>query len=103
MRRGSDGRLAISPGHAGSSVHNNGMGSETYLEAFMSGFEFVLLAMRGRLAEVELPDDEKARMEAFLEDYWRISRAYHDRQPGKLEPLSVTGPVPVELAPTMAN
>jgi hypothetical protein len=56
-------------------------GSETsdYLEAFMSGFEFVLLAIRGRLADARLSDDERERLLAFLEDYERIARAYHAR------------------------
>lgn len=56
-------------------------GSETsdYLEAFMSGFEFVLLAIRGRLAESDLSEHERATLLAFLEDYERIARAYHTR------------------------
>ena len=60
---------------------NGGIGSEAYLDAFMNGFEFVLLAIQGRLAEAGLREDERRRLEAFLDDYWRIARAYHDRRP----------------------
>ncbi|MFA5861948.1 MAG: hypothetical protein WDA16_09680 [Candidatus Thermoplasmatota archaeon] len=52
---------------------------DAYLEAFMNGFEFVLLAIRGRLAEDNLPPAERARLEAFLQDYWRIVNAYKER------------------------
>ena len=54
--------------------------AEGYLDAFMNGFEFVLLAIRGRLAEENVPAGERARLEAFLADYWRIVRAYQERQ-----------------------
>lgn len=54
---------------------------DAYLEAFMNGFEFVLLAMRGRLQEGQLPPEERARLESFLEDYARITRAYRERRP----------------------
>jgi hypothetical protein len=59
----------------GASADPNG-----YLDAFMNGFEFVLLAMRGRLLEADLPPAERARIEAFLADYWRIVEAYQQRQ-----------------------
>ncbi|GEM_PF-5101501 len=59
------------------------LASDAYLEAFMSGFEFVLLAIRGRLAEGEVPPEERARLEGFLADYWRISASYHARHPAK--------------------
>lgn len=54
-------------------------GPDAYLEAFMNGFEFVLLAIRGRLAEDSVPAAERARLEAFLEDYWRLVNAYKER------------------------
>lgn len=55
------------------------MAEDAYLDAFMHGFEFVLLAIRGRLAEEGLPPRERERLEAFLADYARIVRAYRDR------------------------
>lgn len=81
-----------------------GTASEEYLAAFMNGFEFVLLAIRGRLAEDHVPPAERARLEAFLEDYWRLSRAYHDRHPAP-EPsgLGIHGRLPVEVVPAMKN
>ena len=82
------------------------VGSEAYLEAFMNGFEFVLLAMRGRLAETDLPAAERQRLEAFLADYWRISRAYHDRHPAPAAAtagLGIQGLLPAEVAPVMQN
>lgn len=57
------------------------LASDAYMEAFMSGFEFVLLAIRGRLAEANVPPAERERLESFLADYWRISASYHARQP----------------------
>ena len=62
-------------------------GPDGYLEAFMNGFEFVLLAMRGRLQEADLPTDERARIEAFLADYWRIVQAFQARAPVPLRRL----------------
>jgi len=50
-----------------------------YLEAFMSGFEFALLAIRGRLADARLSDVERESLLAFLADHERIARAYHAR------------------------
>lgn len=46
----------------------------------MSGFDFVLLAMRGRLAEGDLPAEERAKLEGFLADYLRISEAFRARR-----------------------
>lgn len=53
---------------------------EPYMEAFMNGFEFVLLAIRGRLAEGKLPESERARLELFLQDYSRIAESYRARR-----------------------
>ena len=53
----------------------------------MNGFEFVLLAIRGRLAEGNLPAAERERLELFLADYSRIAQAYRKRRaadPGAL-------------------
>lgn len=52
---------------------------DAYLEAFMNGFEFVLLAMRGRLQDAGLDAQERARIESFLDDYARIVSAYRSR------------------------
>ena len=85
-------------------VQGGNVGSDGYLEAFMNGFEFVLLAIRGRLAETDLPDEERQRLEAFLEDYWRIAKAYRDRRPAP-EPsgLSVSGPFAADLKAVAPN
>lgn len=81
-----------------------GTASEEYLQAFMSGFEFVLLAMQGRLEEGTLPEEERARVEAFLADYWRIARAFHDRHDAPASAATVfQGPLQVDVPPAMAN
>ena len=59
---------------------------DAYLEAFMNGFEFVLLAMRGRLQEDALPPAERARIEAFIADYARITQAYRERRVAPVDP-----------------
>lgn len=69
----------------------------------MSGFEFVLLAIQGRLAEPTLDPAERARIESFLADYWRISESYHQRHAPKVEAPAVVLPFPVELAPQVVN
>lgn len=88
---------------------DSGIGSDAYLDAFIHGFEFVLLAIRGRLAENNLPAAERERLEGFLEDYWRISRAYHARRPAPAAAaadasfLGIQGRLPAEIAPVMKN
>jgi hypothetical protein len=84
-------------------MQQTGMASEAYLEAFMSGFEFVLLAIRGRLAEPGVPAAERARLESFLADYWRISAAYHERHPAPGQGLGIGGPFRAELPSVAAN
>jgi hypothetical protein len=80
------------------------LGSDAYLDAFMNGFEFVLLAMRGRIQEADIPVDERARLEAFLADYMRISKAYHDRTPAPARKgLTIDGRMPVDVVPAMVN
>lgn len=70
----------------------------------MSGFDFVLLAMRGRLAEADLPDTERDRIETFLADYWRISRAFHERHEAPVPSgILVQGPVLSEVPSAMVN
>ncbi|HEX2023013.1 MAG TPA: hypothetical protein VHH36_09870 [Candidatus Thermoplasmatota archaeon] len=78
-------------------------GQDAYMEAFMNGFEFVLLAIRGRLAEAGLDDAERQRLEAFLADYWRISAAYRARRGEGRDALRVRGPIDAALTPVMAN
>ncbi len=51
--------------------------SEDYLDAFMNGFEFVLLAMHGRLAELD--DESQAKVRSFLLDYERVVGGYKAR------------------------
>ena len=81
-----------------------GTGTEDYLQAFMSGFDFVLLAIQGRLKEGNLPEAERARIEAFLADYWRISRAFHERHEAPAPAgLAIKGPVTADLPPLAAN
>lgn len=77
---------------------------EAYMEAFMNGFEFVLLAIRGRLAEEDLEPAERARLEVFLADYSRIAQAYRLRRVAVApEGLVVSGRVPAEILPVMGN
>lgn len=85
-------------------MRGKGVASEDYLQAFMSGFDFVLLAMQGRLKEGGLPEEDRARLEAFLADYWRISRAFHDRQEAPvLAGLSIKGPLVADIPPVAVN
>jgi hypothetical protein len=83
-------------------VETAALSSEAYLDAFMSGFEFVLLAMRGRLAEPGLDAAERERLEGFLADYWRISASYHERHPAK-PAAALVHPFPVDLPPQAVN
>lgn len=78
---------------------------EAYMEAFMNGFEFVLLAIRGRLGEGGLPPQERARLEVFLADYSRIAQAYRDRRaaPAAELALAITGRMAVSLEPVATN
>lgn len=79
-------------------------GSDEYLDAFMHGFEFVLLAMRGRLLEEKLADAERAKLEAFVADYSRFVRAYRERTEAKTrEPLASLFPFRVEGLPAATN
>lgn len=79
-------------------------GSEAYLEAFMNGFEFVLLALRGRLATEPLTKEDRKRLEAVLADYARITQAYRARREAPSdEILRFAGRLPAEVTPTMAN
>lgn len=64
----------------------------------MNGFEFVLLAIRGRLAEGDLPADERARLEVFLADYSRIAKAYRERKDAREDTLVFRGPVVADVA-----
>ena len=77
---------------------------DAYLGAFMNGFEFVLLAIRGRLQESRLDAHERARIESFLQDYDRIARAYRNRETAP-EPTPLAAPLPfrVEMAEVPAN
>ena len=78
---------------------------EAYMEAFMNGFEFVLLAIRGRLAEGGLPAQERARLEVFLADYSKIAQAYRDRRaaPAAEMALAITGRMSASLEPVATN
>lgn len=76
---------------------------EAYMDAFMNGFEFVLLAMRGRLAEGALPPAERERIEAFLGDYAKIAHAYRDRKEGATPPLAIKGPLVADVEALTAN
>lgn len=85
-------------------MHAGEANPEGYLEAFMNGFEFVLLAIRGRLQESGLDAEERARIESFLQDYDRIARAYRARAPApEPEPLARPMPFRLELAEVPAN
>jgi hypothetical protein len=80
-----------------------GPGSDAYLEAFMHGFEFVLLAMRGRIAEEHVPADERAKLEAFLADYVRIVKAYRERADAKAAPGLAASVFRAEVTAALAN
>lgn len=79
--------------------------ADEYLDAFMNGFEFVLLAIRGRLAEERLSAAERARLDAFLEDYQHIVRAYRERRsaPPSDSPLAASRPFHAEASAASAN
>ena len=69
----------------------------------MNGFEFVLLAIRGRLAEADMPADERARLELFLQDYSRIAQAYRQRRAARETGLVLHGPVRADAAMVATN
>ena len=69
----------------------------------MNGFEFVLLAIRGRLAEANLTVAERTRLEGFLADYSRIAQAYRERREEREDKLVLRGPVVVDLAAFTKN
>lgn len=80
------------------------MEPDAYMEAFMNGFEFVLLAIRGRLAEAKLPPAERARLEVFLADYSKIADAYRSRRAAP-EPvgLAIHGRIAADMALATPN
>lgn len=69
----------------------------------MNGFEFVLFAIRGRLAEADLPADERERLEGLLADHSRIAQAYHDRKEERGEKLVFHGPFVADVALMTSN
>lgn len=77
--------------------------AEAYMAAFMNGFEFMLLAIRGRLAEEDMSDSERARLDAFLADYAHIAQAYHARTEAPASPLSIQGRVKAALETAAVN
>jgi hypothetical protein len=78
--------------------------TDEYLDAFMNGFEFVLLAIRGRLQVEELSKEDRARLELFLKEYWRIAEAYRNRRPAADEArLQIEGRLSAALEPVMTN
>ena len=77
---------------------------DAYMEAFMNGFEFVLLAIRGRLAEEKLAPDERRRLEVFLADYAKIAEAYRLRRPAPDAPgLAIHGRIAADVALATPN
>lgn len=78
-------------------------GTDAYLDAFMNGFEFVLLAIEGRLQVEDLSKEDRARLEVFLQEYWRVAQAYRQRRPADDSLLQIEGVVAAEIAPMMAN
>lgn len=74
------------------------MNSDEYLGAFMSGFEFVLLAFEGRIHEKGLDEASKARLAEFLADYQRVLAQYRAKA-GATAPA----PSPVVLAAMARN
>lgn len=83
---------------SGTVAATDDISADGFLDAFMHGFEFALLAIRGRLQESDMEPAERARIEAFLADYARITRAYQARTPAPApEGLAIQGRLPVEL------
>lgn len=78
-------------------------GTEPYLDAFMNGFEFVLLAIEGRLRVEDLSAEDRARLEVFLKEYWRIAEAYRHRRPADVPGLQIEGRMQAALEPVMTN
>lgn len=77
---------------------------DAYLDAFMDGLEFVLLAMRGRMAESRLPLAARERLESFLAEYGRMATAYRERRPARAgAPPALAGPFVAELPSGAAN
>lgn len=64
---------------------------DAYLDAFMSGFGFVLLAIKGRLAEAGVPAADRQRLDAFLRDYERLADAYRNRRGTRADRLRLMG------------
>lgn len=74
------------------------------MDAFMNGFEFVLLAIRGRLAESDLEPGERARIEAFLADYQKLAEAYRGRRSAEGDDSLVFHHlVPIEVGAVVHN
>ena len=94
----------IPPGRIGWVVPSPQMEPDAYMEAFMNGFEFVLLAIRGRLAEEKLPPEERRRLEVFLADYSKIAEAYRARRPAPGTPgLAIHGRIAADVALATPN
>lgn len=93
----------IPPPRPQSFVAQSELEADAYMEAFMNGFEFVLLAIRGRLAEADLPREERARLERFLADYSRIAQAYRARRTAPAGALVFHGRVEADVALVTTN
>lgn len=52
------------------------MHSSEHLSAFMSGFEFMLLAFEGRLHAADLDERSRVELERFVADYKRVLKEY---------------------------
>lgn len=52
---------------------------DEYLAAFMSGFEFVLLGIEGRLHDAKLDARARAELLAFVRDYQRVVQEHRER------------------------
>jgi hypothetical protein len=74
--------------------------AEEYMEAFLDGYEFMLVAFEGRL-EGPLPDD----LEAFLDDYHRILELHrgHLEGDGEASDSVALEEFPTSLLPESRN
>ncbi len=76
--------------------------TDGYLDAFMNGFDFVLLAMRGRIETEDLTKEDRARLQTFINEYSRVAEAYRNRTPATTT-LHIEGRIRAEMEPLAAN
>lgn len=61
----------------GKSVSGRGMQRPEYLNAYLNGMQFVLLALEGRMDELD--EEQQQTVRAFLEEYHALSMRMRER------------------------